>query len=95
MNYRVTLTPFDSSQLTWKVVDTSGVTHEVFANLVITEAQAQSLASLDSANSKVSRAILLNTVQCSAAQLAAMLLYFAAVQAGTNTGAVETAINAL
>lgn len=93
MNYKPLFLPVVNGKAIEKHRDASAVVYDTIQGGEVTSAQALSFVS--GSNSLVARGALANTVQPSAAQLAALLLYLAAIQAGTNTGSVETAILAL
>lgn len=73
--------------------DTDGKVYTPIVCPQVTQAQALSFQSGN--NSSVAKAAIGNTVQPSTAQLTGLLAYLAAIQAGTNTSSVETAIGAL
>jgi hypothetical protein len=94
MNYRPRFVPAVGGTISRSSdIDSSGVVRQTIEAPEITEAQARSFVSGN--NSLVARGALGNTVQPSTAQLAGLLAYLAAIQAGTDTSSVETAIGLL
>ncbi len=94
MNYRPTFVPvLDSGK---SAASVQGADGKILSSIVagdVTAAQAASFVSGN--NSTVARAAIGNTVQPNSAQLAGLLAYLAAIQAGTVTTTVETSISGL
>ena len=102
MRYQVTLHPVEGSiKNALTLIGADGVAGQTRNLGEISVAQitavlnfVTSLAKADN-NGIVATAAVANTVQPSVAQQAGLLAYLAAIQAGTNTAAVETAIGLL